>query len=188
MRFNEKQNALFLTGLRGWQTNASKDAGFYRIRYTGQKANLPIDLKFAPANFVLLSATRSTKRQPTTPTTLTSNAGIIAGPAATAPPQYKVPTRKRWPRPMEIDARLVPDGKTLTLKVDELQPVMQMKIQYNLKAADGSPGAQSSGYTINVVGDNAAKSMWASIGLSRKRSDLSTLAVYAFAASGGGGR
>src|SRR6185503_2616818 len=53
MRFHEKQNALFVTGLRGWQTTAQKDAGFYRIRYTGQKANLPVDLKVSPGEIKL---------------------------------------------------------------------------------------------------------------------------------------
>src|SRR5204863_9400310 len=43
-RFVPERNELYLTALRGWQTNANKDAGFYRVRYTGKPLNLPVDL------------------------------------------------------------------------------------------------------------------------------------------------
>jgi hypothetical protein len=51
------------------------------------------------------------------------------------------------------DASVSPDGKTVTLKIDNLRPVMQMKIQYSLKAADGSAVKSAIHNTINVVGD-----------------------------------
>ena len=48
-------------------------------------------------------------------------------------------------------ATLSEDGKTVTLKIDNLQPVMQMKIAYNLKAADGAKVQNAIYNTINVV-------------------------------------
>ncbi len=154
LRFNEKQNALYLTGLRGWQTTAAKDAGFYRIRYTGKKANLPVDLKVKPGE---LSITFSDPLDPKTANDVdnfnieewnyrwTQNYGS---------PQIKVSDpKKQGHDPVEPQsASLSADGKTVTLKIDNLHPVMQMKIQYNLKAADGSTAKSTIWNTINVVG------------------------------------
>ena len=50
-------------------------------------------------------------------------------------------------------ASLSADGKTVTLKIDGVRPVMQMKIAYNLKAADGAKMQSAIWNTINVVGD-----------------------------------
>lgn len=155
MRFHEKHNALYVTGLRGWQTTASTDAGFYRVRYTGKKANLPVELK-AKANE--LSITFSDPLDPKTANDAdnfnieqwnyrwTENYGS---------PQIKVSDPKKQGRdPVEVQsASLSADGKTVTLKIDNLRPVMQMKIQYNLKAADGSTAKSAIWNTLNVVGN-----------------------------------
>ncbi len=46
---------------------------------------------------------------------------------------------------------LSPDRKTVTLKLEEVIPVMQMKIQMKLKSADGTPMDFSIYNTINKV-------------------------------------
>jgi hypothetical protein len=40
-RFNPKDGQLYVCGMKGWQTNAAKDACFQRVRYTGKPANMP---------------------------------------------------------------------------------------------------------------------------------------------------
>lgn len=154
MRFNEKANALYLTGLRGWQTNATKDAGFYRVRYTGQKANLPVDLKVTPGQIALTFSDPLDKSAADADNfnveqwnyRWTENYGS---------PEVKVSNPKQNGHDaVDVqDAKLSPDGKTVTLKFDNLRPVMQMKIQYSLKAADGSAVKNSIHHTINIVGD-----------------------------------
>jgi hypothetical protein len=154
-RFSPERNALFLTGLRGWQTNAQKDAGFYRVRYTGKKAYLPVDLQVRPG------AIRITFSEP-----LDKSFAQDAGnynltqwnyrwTQNYGSPHVKVDNPKQQGT-SEVDledATLSADGKTVTLKINELQPVMSMKIQYNLKAADGTPVRSAIFNTINVVGD-----------------------------------
>jgi mono/diheme cytochrome c family protein len=44
-RFNNKDKALYLCGLKGWQTKGVKDGGIYRVRYTAKKECRPIALK-----------------------------------------------------------------------------------------------------------------------------------------------
>lgn len=155
MRFHEKHNALYVAGLRGWQTTASKDAGLYRVRYTGKKANLPVELKAKQGE---LAITFSDPLDPKTANDVenfnleqwnyrwTENYGS---------PQIKVSDpKKQGHDPVEVQsASLSADGKTVTLKIDNLRPVMQMKIQYNLKTADGSTAKSAIWNTLNVVGN-----------------------------------
>ena len=48
-------------------------------------------------------------------------------------------------------ATLSPDGKTVTLKIPEIKPVMQMVITTRIKAADGTDIRQEIDNTINFV-------------------------------------
>jgi len=43
-RFNSKDGQLYLSGLRGWQSNAAKEGGFDRVRYTGAPVCMPTGL------------------------------------------------------------------------------------------------------------------------------------------------
>jgi len=55
-------------------------------------------------------------------------------------PHFKVSDpKKQGHDEVEVEsATLSPDGRTVTLKIDKLQPVMQMKVDYTLKMADGT--------------------------------------------------
>src|SRR5204863_6708567 len=53
-RFNPKDGQLYVVGLKGWQTNASNDGGFDRVRYTGKTPHLPAAFK-ATKNGVYLT-------------------------------------------------------------------------------------------------------------------------------------
>jgi hypothetical protein len=159
MRFRESENALYIAGLRGWQTTATQDAGLYRMRYTGKKANLPVDLHVRPGEVAI------TFSDPLDPKSAadadyysvrqwnyrwTSNYGS---------PHVKVTDSKQTVKKgqedeLEVQSVTVsPDAKTVTLRFDNLKPVMQMKIQYNIKAADGAKLQSSIWNTINVVGN-----------------------------------
>lgn len=155
LRFNEKQNALFLTGLRGWQTSAQKDAGFYRVRYTGKPANLPIDLKVTPGQLAITFSDPLDRTRAADADNFNVEQWNYRWTENYGSPQIKVSDpKKQGHDPVEVQEAIVsPDGKTVTLKIDNLRPVMQMKIQYNLKAADGTAVKNAIHHTINVVGN-----------------------------------
>lgn len=155
LRFHEKQNALFITGLRGWQTTAQKDAGFYRIRYTGKNANLPVDLKVRPGQLAITFSDALDKTSASDADNFNIEQWNYRWTENYGSAQYKISNPKQQGHdPVEVqDAQVSPDGKTVTLKIDNLRPVMQMKIQYNLKAADGVAVKNAIHHTINVVGD-----------------------------------
>jgi hypothetical protein len=68
-------------------------------------------------------------------------------------PEFSVanPDKKGHDKVEIQSARLGADGKTLTLEIPGLQPVMQMRIKYNLKTRDGSVMASEIHNTINKV-------------------------------------
>ena len=61
-RFNEKDKAVYLAGLKGWQTKGIKDGGVYRVRYTGQKKCRPIGLSVG-ANGVKVTFSEPVKEE-----------------------------------------------------------------------------------------------------------------------------
>ena len=155
LRFNEKANALFITGLRGWQTTAQKDAGFYRIRYTGKKANLPVDLHVKPGEVSITFSDPLDKASATDADNFNVEQWNYRWTENYGSQHFKVSdAKKQGHDTMEVDsATLSADGKTIKLAIPKVAPVMQMKIQYNLKAADGSAVRSAIHNTINVVGD-----------------------------------
>ncbi len=155
LRFNDKANALFITGLRGWQTTAQKDAGFYRVRYTGKKANLPVDLKVTPGQLAITFSDPLDRKSAGDADNFNIEQWNYRWTENYGSPQIKVSDpKKQGHDPVEVEgATLSPDGKTVTLSIAKLRPVMQMKIQYNLKAADGAAVKSAIWNTINVVGN-----------------------------------
>jgi hypothetical protein len=154
-RFVEKQNALYLAGLRGWQTTASKDAGFYRVRYTGKAANLPIEMHVASDTITLKFSEPLDKKSAENVDNYNLQRWNYKWKQDYGSPHFKVSNPKQQGHDdMDVEsAKLSADGRTLTLKVADLKPVMQMKIVYQLKAADGAPVRNAIHHTINVVGD-----------------------------------
>ncbi len=159
LRFRSEENALYLTGLRGWQTSASRDAGFYRVRYTGKQAPLPIDLHVRPGTIEIVFSAPLDKSVAEDADNYNLRQWNYRWTENYGSAHYKVsnPKQQGFDEVEVQAATLAPDGKTVTLKVEKLQPVMQMKIAFNLKSADGAKVRQAIYNTINVVGDRRAE-------------------------------
>ncbi len=153
-RFVPERNALFLTGLRGWQTNASKDAGFYRVRYTGKPLNLPIDLHVKKGE-IDIRYSDALERSSVDADSFRIDQWQYRWTSSYGSPEFKVSEPKQKGRDeVEIDSvSISSDGKTVTLKVPDVRPVMQMAIKMNLTTAAGAPIRTTIHNTINVVGD-----------------------------------
>jgi glucose/arabinose dehydrogenase len=159
LRFRAEDNALYLTALRGWQTNASRDTGFYRVRYTGKKTPLPVALHIAPGTIQLTFSEPLDRSNAEDADNYNLQQWNYRWTQNYGSPHFKVSDPKKTGHDdVEVQsATLSSDGKTVTLKVDKLQPVMQMKIAYRLKAADGAKVQNAIYNTINVVGDQRAE-------------------------------
>lgn len=153
-RFNPKDGHLYLAGLKGWQTASVQDGCVQRVRYTGKKMYLPTELA------VHADGIRLAFSQP------------LDQASALNPKRYRVEQwnyrwssdygSQRWsvaePSKIGQDAvavqsvRLLPDGKSVFLRIKDLKPVMQMQLHFELAASDGQPLAGDIFNTIHRTG------------------------------------
>jgi len=152
-RFNPKDGQLYVCGLKGWQSSATRDGGFYRVRYTGKTAQLPVAFKATTDG---MSVTLS---QP-----LEAKSAADAGnysverwnyrwTGAYGSPEVSVnnPADTKHDRLEVTGAKLSADGKTVTLSIKDMKPADQIKIKFNLDGADGSNVAQEVYATAPVL-------------------------------------
>jgi hypothetical protein len=152
-RFNPVDGQLYVAGLKGWQTRGAKDGCFQRVRYTGKPVHMPTELH------VLKGAISITFNSPVDPV------------AAVDPDNYSIewwnmiwsndygspdvlrdnPKKKGHDQVDIAGITISPDHKTVTIKIDDLKPVMLMKTVMKIKSADGSPMNWELDNTVNVV-------------------------------------
>lgn len=152
-RFNPKDGQLYVAGLRGWQTNGAKDGGIARVRYTGGTATIQNSLHVTDKGITI----GFTAPLDTASASDADNYSIqqynYKWSKEYGSPEFKVsdPTQKGR-EPVEIKSvRVSENKKEVFLEVPGLQPVMQMRIKMNIKAADGTAMPTEIGNTINVV-------------------------------------
>jgi glucose/arabinose dehydrogenase len=152
-RFNPADGQLYVCGLFGWSSNAPEPGGLYRVRYTGKPVYLPSGLHVT-SDGIALTFTGALDRASA------EDAGSYAvgrwnyrwSEKYGSPPYSVSKPEKTGQDDVEVTAAtLSPDGRTVRLKLAEHSAVMQMKIEMNLKAADGAVVKLTLHNTINVV-------------------------------------
>ena len=152
-RFNAKDGQLYMCGLKGWQTSATRDGGFYRVRFTGKKFIGPKALHVRPngveitftepmdsftvndtGNWSLEQWNLIYSGNYGSPEVSTTDAGVKSHDSVTVK-----------------SIKLSADQKTVLLEIPGIKPVDQMTIKFNLKAADGSTVSQEIFNTIHQV-------------------------------------
>ena len=153
LRFNPYDGQLYNAGLKGWQSNAVMPGGFDRIRYTGKPvysvSMMKVDRDGIHLRFTQPLAKASAEdlgnwggkrwnyRR-------TSNYGS---------PDFSVKDPdKRGKDDLQITKTVLwADGRTVSVVVDDLKPVMQQTLAFQLEAKDGTKIRQEIMHTINVV-------------------------------------
>jgi len=172
-RFNTKDGQLYVSGLKGWQTNAAKDGGFDRVRYTGKPVNLPTGMKATAKG---LAITFTDKLDPAYASDAQNfncevwnykwTSGYGSPQVSTLPeseqpkPEPAKEGEKPAPKkkgdvhdPMTVaSSKLSDDGKTVFLEIPNMRPVMQMKVSYKLKTAEGADIKSDIHSTIHNLG------------------------------------
>ncbi|MCH8046013.1 MAG: hypothetical protein IID44_20050 [Planctomycetes bacterium] len=153
-RFNEADGQLYVCGLSGWSSNRTYPGGFYRIRYTGKPVYLPVGIK-ATENGVSITFSGKLDKASAEDD---GNYGVEqwnyrwTRNYGSAHFSVKNPKRKGQDEVEILSAELSADGKTVFLEIEDIQPVMQMKINLNIKAADGAAVKLVIHNTINKLG------------------------------------
>ncbi len=151
-RFHPIDGQLYVAGLYGWAGNKTRPGGFYRIRYTGKPAHMPARLETARDGVVI------TFTQP-----LNDDSALDVG-------NYHVQAwNYRWTETYGSpdlnlsgeegretlgigSAALSEDRRSVFLELPDITPVMQLHVDLNLRAQDGSPIRSFVHATLHRIG------------------------------------
>ncbi len=160
-RVHPKDGQVYVSGLRGWQTDGTKEGGLYRVRYTGKPVHTPLELHALKDG---LEIKFTGELDATSATDLASYAVeqwnyVYSG--GYGSPEFSVTDAKqRKHDKVEIkSARLAKDKKTVLLEIAGFQPANQMKIKMSLKAADGTEINQEIYNTVHKLGSKSVASI-----------------------------
>ena len=159
-RFSPVDGQLYLAGFQGWQTSAARIGGFHRVRFTGQPLRTVTALRTCDKGVYL------TFSEPLDEETAADKEsyGIeiwnyLYSPSYGSPeisilnPDRKVEMGKQNRAPLPISAvSLSADKRTVFLQVDGMRPVMQMKVTWNVDAADGALVRGELHNSVHVLG------------------------------------
>ncbi len=154
-RFNNRDGQLYVAGLKGWQTRAAFDSGFYRVRYTGGKAHMPIAIHPTKTGVTLTFTDpldAEVAEDVSSYQVLRWN--YIYSEKYGSPEMSVADPKKQGRDAMKVTAaRLSKDGRTIALSIDDMQPVMQMMVKMNLESAEGETIKREVYHTVHVLGE-----------------------------------
>jgi hypothetical protein len=152
-RFSPIDGQLYVAGLKGWQTNAAKDGAIHRVRYTGKPLTMQHELQVTDKGITIAFTGELDPASAGDAANYAIQQYNYRWTSAYGSDKYKVSDPAvKGKEPVEIKSVTVSaDKKSIFLEVPGLQPVMQMEIKMNIKAADGSDVPADVANTINVV-------------------------------------
>jgi hypothetical protein len=153
-RFSNHDGQLYVAGLKGWQNAATRDGGFYRVRYTGKPVHMPVKAHAAKNGLQLAF---STPLDGKTAEDIGSYAVELwnykySGNYGSSEFSVKDPTKTVHDKLEVKSAKLSADKRTLFLEVDGLQIADQFSVKYSVNAADGTELRSEVVGTIHKLG------------------------------------
>ena len=152
-RFNPRDGQLWVCGLKGWQTSGARDGCLQRVRYTGKPVHMPVALNVGTNGIRIAFSSRLDPASATDEQNFAVEQWNYAWTEKYGSPDFSVAEPGRQGRdPVTIrSVRLSADHRAVTLELAEVRPVMQMRIQFRLRAEDGTAIEQEIYNTINRV-------------------------------------
>jgi putative heme-binding domain-containing protein len=132
-RFHPTQGELYVCGMYAWAGNQTAPGGFYRVRYTGQPADLPVALK---AKVGAVELTFTDPLDPASVREIKNYTIHVWG----LKRSRNYGSKHIDERELKVSkASLSADGKTVRLEIPELAATWGMEIQYRLQSPEGRP-------------------------------------------------
>jgi hypothetical protein len=152
-RFHPQDGQLYVAGLKGWQTVGVRDGCLQRVRYTGGQLLMPVGIKVRRDTLVVTFATELEAASANDSENFALERWNYLWSEKYGSPEYKVSEPDKLGRDkMEIKStQLSEDKKTVLIKVADLRPAMQMRLQFRLRAATGEPINSEIFHTVNAV-------------------------------------
>lgn len=138
-RQNPYDGHLYVCGISNWQTTGILPGGFYRVRPTGRPLNEPIELRVQRKSITITFPAPVNRELAIDSESYNIEQWNYRWINQYGSPHYSVNNPEQEGQDtVTIDRiELSPDGRTITLEIPDLRPVMQMKIAYNLETATG---------------------------------------------------
>ncbi|MEX2215753.1 MAG: DUF6797 domain-containing protein [Phycisphaeraceae bacterium] len=155
LRFNERDGQLYIVGIKGWQSSAARDGSFQRVRYTGAPVHMPTAMKATKTGIAITFTSKLDKELAQDVGSYDIEQWNYRWTQDYGSDHYKVsdPKAKGVDKVKINKATVAADGKTVFLAIDDVKPVMQMKIRYSLESDGGDAIKGEIHSTINVVGE-----------------------------------
>jgi len=143
-RFNERDGQLYVAGLNVWQSDGARKGAVHRVRYTGKAVNMPTKLRATKQGVELTFTSPLDEASVADVGNWAVEQWNYKWTSGYGSPEFSVadPAKKGHDKIEVKSAKLLADKRTVLLEIPTIQPVMQMKISANVKAADGSPVKQ----------------------------------------------
>ncbi len=152
-RFNAVDGELYVCGLVGWSSNCADPGGFYRIRYRGEPLRLPIEMHVRREGVAITFAEKLDRATAEDVGRYGVQRWNYRWTENYGSKHYRVsdPGKEGQDEVNVLAAVLSGDGKTVVLKIEDLRPVMQMRIDVDIKSADGERVKTTIYQTVNRV-------------------------------------
>ncbi len=139
-RFHQGSGQLYLCGLFGWGSQRSHPGGFYRVRYTGEPICIPVGFSARQGGVVIRLSEPIDRRRAANPKRFVVERWNYKWTQSYGSKDYKLSDGSIGRDRVPIDAvRVSKDGQTLFLEIADMQPVMQMRVQYRIATESGKP-------------------------------------------------
>lgn len=158
-RFNPGDGQLYVTGLKGWQTNAGREGALHRVRHTGQPTRMPVEFHAHVNGLSITFGTALDKASATDVENWDIEQWNYKWTGNYGSPEFSVkdPTKAKHDVVEVKKVTLSEDGKTVFLETAEpLVAANQMRIRGNVKDATGKEGKWEIYNTINKPGAKKA--------------------------------
>lgn len=152
-KFSPADGQLYITGLQGWQTKAAKIAGLDRVRFTGKPVDSVVNLATDTAGVHLTFSEELDRKEAEDLQNWSAKRwNYIYSEDYGSPDVFPNDKSKRGREEVKITAaKLSADGRTVTLSIPDLKPVMQMQTAFVLKTKSGRDIDQNILQTIHTI-------------------------------------
>jgi glucose/arabinose dehydrogenase len=162
-RFSPFDGQLYISGLTGWQSSGAQEGALHRVRYTGKPVNMANGLHVTKTGVDITFTGALNPKSATDAGNWSVEQWNYEWAEHYGTQFFSVadPTKKGNAARdiVEIkEIKLSPDGKTVSIELAKVRPVMQMNIKYNINAADGSAIKSEIFNTIHKVPGSDATS------------------------------
>ncbi|MFT4547220.1 MAG: hypothetical protein ACI8XO_004625 [Verrucomicrobiales bacterium] len=156
-KFNPRDGQLYIAGLKGWQTNAGREGGLDRVRYTGRPVAMPSSLNVRNGGIEIGFTQKLDQELAEDVESYSIKASDLAWTHDYGTREFEIGYRDSITKELGattfevISAKLLPDGKSVFIQLELLQPVHMMEIKLDLETEDGEEIVTKINNTIHVV-------------------------------------